>query len=502
MMQYIRILSVRRIFWLPVALILAYLAPRAAASDGMEDLVLRAASIKADYAADAKKLSAWCDERGLKEQAKISRSAFEGGDSYTILLPALRPEIGPPPLPAGASDDVEQWSVRWAGLRRDYALRLFELAQQAAKAKQPALAFHSTIDALRVDPDCEPARKVLGYQKYQGAWRTAYEIKRLSAGEVWHDKYGWIAKDQVARYEQGQRPSGKNWVAASKDAQSHRTIETGWTVQTEHYSVLTDSSLEGGAEIAAKLERLQGVWRQLFFSYYATESYAMSLFGDRPQSLPDTGKFDVVYYRDRKEYNRALKELVPNIEITIGFYSERMQRACFFAGKDSDDRNLYHEATHQLFHQSRYVAPNVGMRANFWIIEGVAMFMETLRREGDCLALGGADDERMLAAQYRLLKDKFYVPLSDVVRFNMESLQQNKQIAKLYSQFAGLTNFLVFYDGGRYRDALVTYLAAVYAGRDNTETLSLLTGKSYEELDRQYREFMLDTAKLAQERDN
>ena len=28
-----------------------------------------------------------------------------------------------------------------------------------------------------------------------------------------------------------------------------------------------------------------------------------------------------------------------------------------------------------------------------------------------------------------------------------------------------MTNFLIFYDGGRYRDALVAYLADVYTGR-------------------------------------
>ena len=55
---------------------------------------------------------------------------------------------------------------------------------------------------------------------------------------------------------------------------------------------------------------------------------------------------------------------------------------------------------------------------------------------------------------------------------------------------AGLTNFLVYYDGGRYRDALVAYLQAVYNGNQNPAILFELTGTEPKTLDRQYREFM------------
>ena len=45
-------------------------------------------------------------------------------------------------------------------------------------------------------------------------------------------------------------------------------------------------------------------------------------------------------------------------------------------------------------------------------------------------------------------------------------------------------------DGGRYRDALVAYLVAVYTGRDGPDTLAKLTGVDYSTLDKQYRAFM------------
>ncbi len=73
----------------------------------------------------------------------------------------------------------------------------------------------------------------------------------------------------------------------------------------------------------------------------------------------------------------------------------------------------------------------------------------------------------MHAARYRLLHDEFYVPLAEFTGYGMEQIQNDPRIATLYSQAAGLANFLVYYDGGRYRDALVAYLVAVYAGRDD-----------------------------------
>jgi hypothetical protein len=42
----------------------------------------------------------------------------------------------------------------------------------------------------------------------------------------------------------------------------------------------------------------------------------------------------------------------------------------------------------------------------------------------------------------------------------------------------------------RYREPLVEYLKAIYAGKDDPQTLAKMTGRSYEELDGEYRQFM------------
>ncbi len=194
---------------------------------------------------------------------------------------------------------------------------------------------------------------------------------------------------------------------------------------------------------------------------------------------------EVVYFHDKRQYQRALKS-----DISMGLYLPENRTAYFYAGSEDTQRTMYHEATHQLFHQTRRVAEGTGAKANCWLIEGIAMYMETFRREGDCFVLGGLNDIRLQAARYHLAKNDFYVPFDRLVRLGVRDIQTDPQIAKLYSQIAAMTSFLMHYDGGRYRDALVKCLAAIYDGSQDPDLLARETGTSYAELDKQYREYM------------
>jgi hypothetical protein len=388
---------------------------------------------------------------------------------------------------------VVEWDGRLVRLRRDQASALFELARRAVRSHRVGLAYDLAMAAVRANPDHEGLRRLLGFQEYHGQWHTADEVRNLRAGQVWHPKFGWLPKSYVGRYEQGQRYSRGRWISADEDATEHRDIGDGWLVGTDHYTVRTNHSLEAAVQLGVKLERLQYLWRQLFVRYYATEAQVVAMFDGRARGV-QTPKYHVVYFRDREDYNRSLRGSLPNIEISVGVYYAPSRTAYFFASKSSEDRNLYHEATHQLFHQSpprgHPVAADVGQKCNFWIIEGIALYMESLREEDGYYVLGGFGDQRMIAARYRLLQDGFYVPLAEFTTYNMEKVQKHPQIATLYSQAAGLTNFLIHYEGGRYRDALAAYLSEVYSGRDTPETLAQLTGSSYDQLDKQYRQFM------------
>jgi hypothetical protein len=469
-----------------MCLVIAWSASPASA----DDLYETAQKLRSEYAAELAGLATWCDEQGLAAEAQKTRSWLHARDPNKLYVAVLPKEVGYSELADDATPNVVEWHTRFMRLRREQAGALYDHARRAIRGNRASLAFDLVLAALRENADHEAIRRILGYQAYRGEWRTAYEVRRLRNKQVWHEKFGWLPASYVRRYEAGQRVLNGRWISAEEDAALRRDINHGWDIETEHYTVRTNHSIEAGVELCRQLERLYGVWKQLFAPYYLSEAQVMALFAGSARSpAARSQRHHVVYFRDQDDYIRSLKPALPEIEISVGVYVDGTRRAYFFHG-DDDQRNLVHEATHQLFHESRPVGPEVGRHHNFWIIEGIAMYMESLRAEDGYHVLGGFDDLRMQAARYRLLEDNFYVPLAQFSGFGMEDVLHHERIATLYSQAAGLAQFLVHYDGGRYRDALVAYLSAVYSGRDNPNTLAQLTGTSYAELDRQYRQFM------------
>jgi hypothetical protein len=435
-------------------------------------------------------LARWCESHGLKDEARRTRAYLTPTDPYKLYVPVLPKRVGASSLPSGASAEQIEWDSRLGRLRRDQANALYDLARRAARGGRASLAIELALAAIHANPDHDPLRRLIGQQKLKGQWCSLYESRKLRGGYVYHPQYGWLLAGHVARYEQGQRYFNGKWISAQEDAKLHRDIRSGWDVETEHYTIRTNHSLEAGVALGVKLEKLYELWSQMFVRYYATAEQVIAQFDGRRGPGAELPRHHVVYFRDKDEYNRALGTMYPQIDKTIGAYLQQTRRAYFFAAAQPDDRTIYHEATHQLFHESRPIVPDVGRRWNFWIVEGIAMYMESLRERDGFYVLGGFDDERVHAAQYRLLNDNFYIPLADFTAYGMERLQGDPRVATLYSQAAGLTHFLVYAENARYRDALVAYLAVVYSGRDEPGTLSRLTGTAYPELDRQYRAYM------------
>jgi hypothetical protein len=378
--------------------------------------------------------------------------------------------------------------------RNTYANSLFALAQKAALAGQASLAFQWTTEAVRENSDHAAARRVLGYQQRDSRWLSAYGARMAEAGKSWHPKFGWIVASEVARYEAGERFVGGKWVSADDDAARHSDMRNGWQIRTDHFLVTTNHSLEAAVELVARLERLHQIWRQLFAGFYLNERGVGELFESDREPRAQVRPFRVYYHRDRDGYNAALRRRQPRIAETLGIYFDTQREAHFFAGNEQDAGTLYHEAVHQLFQESRPAAKQIGRTANFWIVEGVAAYFETLTEHNDREAglyytIGESTAGRMPAARERLA-DGFYLPLAELSRFGKTDLQSHPEIARLYSQSAGLSALLLHAENGRYREPLVRYLKAVYSGRDSEKTLAESTGQSFDELDAGYRRFM------------
>lgn len=485
----------RAVCWLAIAVALSVSGTRRIVA--AESPIAVHERLLSDYRAKLEELARWCDEQKLTDEAARTRQWLPRPEPVTLQIPILSARADWD-APAGASPQTVEWCSRFRKLREQQAAALFDLARQALAARQPTLTFELLTAAVRENPDHAEARRVLGYQPVDGVWRTAYEAGKAKAGQAWHEKFGWIARDRVARYERGERYELGHWSKAEDDARRHADMAHGWDIVTEHYQVHTNHSLEEGVRLAKRLERLYRAWQYLFVSYYVSDTQWRTAFGGGSIEPRKPPRHQVVYYRDQAEYKAEMQKLDPRAGVTIGYYQPRLRKAFFFVPSEPDDSTVYHEATHQLFAEMRPVTPLPGRDANAWVLEGVACFMESLaERDGFCV-LGGRDAERLAVARHRLLVDNFYVPLSELIALGMEPLQSDERVRRLYTEASGLTYFLVFDGDGRYRDALVEYLTAIYTGRDQPGTLARLTGADLPRLDARYREFLQSTAPATQ----
>lgn len=389
------------------------------------------------------------------------------------------------------------------------AHQAYEKATAAADAGQTSLALQLAAKTLTFNPDHSAARHVLGYQNLDGRWVTPFQNKQLARGMQWDARFGWIRTAEMSRYEADERPLGRKWISAEEDAKRHARIENGWRVRTDHFQVTTNHSRQAAAELAVDLEKLFQAWRQLFAGYYLGDAEVRARFAGKRSARQRSRPFNVIYHKRKSDYVVHLRHKQPRISETIGIYFDDTREAHFYshdpaeehpadpAGQDSAIRRgtLYHEAVHQLFQESGRVKKNVGSKANFWLVEGIACYFESLTQsdspDGSLFQIGMPGDGRLPAAKHRLLADNFYVPLMELSSLGREDLQRRSDIAPLYSQSAGLATFLMHAGQAQHRETLVAALRDLYDGRLRTASeLESKFGSDFSDLDAGYRKFI------------
>lgn len=372
----------------------------------------------------------------------------------------------------------------------------FNLAREAVEAGDVSRAFQHACHAVSLDSDQAEARRLLGYQRVGEHWAGKFAQRMLETGHVWRREFGWIKAEHVDKYEQGLRPWGNRWISIVEDAERHASIDRGWNVRTDHFQITTNIDRAAGVELAIRLETLYQLWRQLFGEFAATPAELTARLEGKQATGFKRQPFRVVYHRNRDEYNAMLVRRQPQIAMTLGIYFDAERESHFFAGEDQDVGTIAHEAVHQFFYES---APkptrHLGATANAWALEGVACYFESLEEGEDAgggrsFSIGAPHAGRVPAARHRRVVDNYYVSLAELSALGMTDLQQRPDIARLYSQSAGLAAFFIDYDGGMYRKPFRELLRLAYAGRDAADTLAELTGRNYGQLDREYSAFM------------
>lgn len=440
-------------------------------------------------------LAATCAEKNLDEAVVTVRSfavPVESDLTRIMVLPeAMQPEI-PSTLPA----DDRFWRLKLQQARQSYAKDLYLLSQRAVRTGHFSYAYQLIREITHFDPDHKIARQLLGYVRQRREWVTPFSREMERRKRVWHDKFGWLPAAHVERYENGERQYRGRWISAEKDAALRRDFANAWQIRTEHYLVKTNHSLERGVEVAKLLETYHDFCVQMFAAFFHSPEQLQRLFNGRGKVLSRNKPYDVHYYRTQDEYNERLRTKIPLIEYTNGLYYTTDRTAYFFDKPDeSTDHVLYHEATHQLFYESSPRDRKIAEKSHFWVVEGVSCYVESFRLQDGVYSLGDPDFDRFRAARFRLLNDGFYIPLERFASMGHGEFQSDsRNLAKRYSQAAGLSHFFMQYDGGRYRDAFIEYLSQLYrvspTRNSRTKSLQTLTGVSHAELDGQYAEYL------------
>lgn len=411
-----------------------------------------------EFAERLRSLADKCDELHLPEQAKKTRQwliARDPGRQYLYLPDDESADVAP-----RESRIVQQWGERFQLERDRHAARLFELARRRADAGDETTAFQLLHETLYHNPAHAEARTALGHRQLGGQWQTPGRRPVARPGRLAHPTFGWSPR----RY---------------------------WLAQSDHYVVSTNHSPRAGIELAEKLERLHSVWSQVFYRYWATPgSLTARLKGDTDRSAHVSTPLQVVLFADRDEYLRQLGMGESRIEVTIGYYSAENRRAYFYVGDQPDVATWYHEATHQLFQEAPNVTPQVGERANFWLAEAIALYMESLAVFDGYATVGGFDANRLQFARYRRLNESFHMPLAELAKLGRNELQRHEDLRRLYSESAGLAHLLMDGEAGRYRAGTIEYLAAIYRGVDDETTLTGSLGAAPTEIDGKYAAFL------------
>jgi hypothetical protein len=253
-----------------------------------------------------------------------------------------------------------------------------------------------------------------------------------------------------------------------------------YRILTDRY-VITAARTEDGIRAGERLEHLFNVWELLFAPFLKEAGMK------RPPHESAQRPLHVVLYRDQQEYTSHLQRIDPFAVATNGYYSPTRRTAYFFS---PETKVLLHEGTHQIFEEYFFRDQTPVFRNNFWVVEGMAMLMETLKIEDEHYKIGDILDDRLYAAKEYQFRRNYNLPIRSLTAMSAAQIQRSAEIQRIYSQSAALVHWLMFAEEGCYREHLLELLRQTYLGTAKPETLSSLTGLSYGELDRKYVEFL------------
>lgn len=342
--------------------------------------------------------------------------------------------------------------------------RLLKLAKELVADGQGSRAIQLLNELLYFSPNNEEVRKMLGHRAIErdgvSRWRVSKDRLKSKQSRKAHPKFGWTAS---------------SWSVVS----------------TAHFQIESKATVEQTEQLAIKLERWHEVWRQLFFDYYNRASNIQRWIDGKSSQIATTRKFKIVFFADREQYFSNLSGKVAGITSSTGYYNDSQKTSYFYASDNVLDQDTWrHELTHQLFQESRQSVKSPFQEQFLWLGEGIAMYFESLVDHGDYITVGGFDSRRLQYARLRRLKEQFRFPLDRISGMTLAQFQSESEIAKIYSQSAGVTHFLMDSNNGSMQQPLSDFLELAYRGKLKSGVFEKVIGKTFDQIESEYETFL------------
>lgn len=428
------------------------------------------AAIDRKFAEELDALARKCDELQLPEQAQITRRWFIPRryqvqyhfppDAYAR---ETREKRLPTPPSASAPELQQRWWKRFNEVRASQAERLFEFAKHRLSEKRLQESFALLHEVLWENPDHAEARRILGYRGKPGNWTPQERQPRYSRTSQYDPTFNWAPN-------------------------RHGVVDTA------HFRIRTNADPKAAIETATFLEDCRDVWSIVFTGFWLDAAELQARFDgkDPPPPPRSTKKLEVVLFASREEYIAQLEPYEKNIAASSGYFAPGRMTSFFYV--DAEDEsvriNWAHEISHQLFSAASRNPPTLGRNAHFWVIEGAAMYMESLTRRGGYFTTGGFESQRLQDARHRLHNQRQHAALSELTPLGQEAFQRDPRVREYYTAAAGYTHFLLDGDHGRRRDAFHRFLKGIYDEQDSVDRLETQLGAPVGEIEEAYRNFL------------
>ncbi len=391
--------------------------------------------------AELQRLGEICDNLGLTAEADLCRHwmPVSRADQAILFLPVEAQ------LPSTADVKQAAWAKHFETARAKHAEFWFQECLKAVEAGDETRGYQLLWRTLRENPLHAEAKRALGRLATSCTVRPV--VRRSTAK---HPTYGW---------------AGNSYTR----------------VESPHFLLTSRATTAETIELAMKLEEFYSLWTQYFFPLWSPPGLLKSRLGGGTSPFESQRQIKVLLLRDRADYVEALSA-EKNIGVSVGYYDPDRQTSYFFPDKNLS-ATFYHELTHQLLAEATrlQVAGNIGTRGDVWLLEGIALYMESLWRGSGYWTLGGWESPRLQVARYRAVRDGFFVPWEEFSGGQLDAWKANPDIAKLYSQSAGIMHVMLDRaneaEKERRKGVVFQSLVAMYQGSpDSTAILSELGG--------------------------